>query len=298
MTMVKDVWDTAMLCELQFADWRETLWNDIRTDVMEDGAKAFIKEVKSLNKKVRLDGMLPCPCDCLSSWPSSARPCLCLFLSPHPGSALPCTQVRDEDVFRGVDNAVKNFLISVPLVADLRSPAMRDRHWEHLMTATKVGRGETQGGMGGVRQDLQREPLRICGGVAGDLCSSEHRALWMSRPLISQLLHMSCQFLENKTGLLTLTPIHAQVNFNVNDPAFKLDDLLKLELHKFEEEVGEIVDRAQKEEKMEQALIKLKDIWSRVEFQFIQFKDTQVCAQGDCSQGNSRQEGPEGRVGQ
>jgi hypothetical protein len=31
---------------------------------------------------------------------------------------------------------------------------------------------------------------------------------------------------------------HSQVTFNVNDPSFKLDDLLKLELHKFEEEVG------------------------------------------------------------
>lgn len=121
--MVKDVWDTAVLCEEQFRDWRETLWNDIRTDLMEDGAKGFVKEVKTLNKKV-----------------------------------------RDEDVFRGVDNNVKNFLTSVPLVADLRSPAMRDRHWEQLMSTTKV-------------------------------------------------------------------------HFNVNDPAFKLDDLLKLELHKFEEEV-------------------------------------------------------------
>ncbi len=48
-----------------------------------------------------------------------------------------------------------------------------------------------------------------------------------------------------------------QVNFAIDDK-FKLDDLLKLELHKFEEEVGEIVDRAQKEEKMEQSLAKLK----------------------------------------
>jgi hypothetical protein len=43
--MVKDVWDTAQLCELQFAAWRETLWNDIRTDLMEEGAKSFVKEV-------------------------------------------------------------------------------------------------------------------------------------------------------------------------------------------------------------------------------------------------------------
>jgi hypothetical protein len=78
-------------------DWRLTLWSDIRTDIMEEGAKQFVKEVKGLHKKV-----------------------------------------RDEDVFRGVDQAVKNFLVSVPLVADLRSPAMRDRHWEQLMSTTKV----------------------------------------------------------------------------------------------------------------------------------------------------------------
>ena len=42
------------------------------------------------------------------------------------------------------------------------------------------------------------------------------------------------------------------------DANFKLDDLLKLELHKFADEVGEIVDCAQKEEKMEQGLAKLK----------------------------------------
>ena len=39
---------------------------------------------------------------------------------------------------QGLDNSVKNFLTSVPLVADLRSPAMRDRHWTQLMTTTKV----------------------------------------------------------------------------------------------------------------------------------------------------------------
>ncbi len=53
-------------------------------------------------------------------------------------------------------------------------------------------------------------------------------------------------------------------------------------------QVGEIVDRAQKEEKMEQALAKLKDTWARVEFQFIQFKDTPVsCCSGSCSRSES-----------
>lgn len=53
--------------------------------------------------------------------------------------------------------------------------------------------------------------------------------------------------------------MYLQVQF-VLDASFKLDDLLKLELHKFADEVGEIVDCAQKEEKVEQGLAKLKVI--------------------------------------
>ena len=33
--------------------WRQTLWTDIKTDVMEEGTKAFVKEVKALPKNVR-----------------------------------------------------------------------------------------------------------------------------------------------------------------------------------------------------------------------------------------------------
>jgi dynein heavy chain len=66
------------------------------------------------------------------------------------------------------------------------------------------------------------------------------------------------------------------VTFNVADPAFKLDDLLTLQLHKFEEDVGEIVDRAQKEEKMENGLNKLEENWAKMVFQFHQHKTTDV----------------------
>ena len=33
---------------------------------------------------------------------------------------------------------MRNYLASVPLVGELRSPAMRPRHWEALQAATKV----------------------------------------------------------------------------------------------------------------------------------------------------------------
>lgn len=42
-------------------------------------------------------------------------------------------------MFKGLDQSVKNYLVSVPLIADLRSPAMRARHWAALMEATGVG---------------------------------------------------------------------------------------------------------------------------------------------------------------
>lgn len=41
---------------------------------------------------------------------------------------------------------------------------------------------------------------------------------------------------------------------------------MALELHKFEDEVGEIVDCAKKEEKMEKSLAKLRETWGKVEF--------------------------------
>ena len=51
---------------------------------------------------------------------------------------------------------------------------------------------------------------------------------------------------------------------------------MALELHKFEDEVGEIVYRVKREEKMEQSLAKLRETWGKVELKFHQFKDTDV----------------------
>jgi dynein heavy chain len=80
---------------------------------------------------------------------------------------------------------VKNMLVALPLVADLRHKSMRPRHWEELMKVTNT-------------------------------------------------------------------------KFEITAPGFKLSDLLELELHNFGDDVGEIVDQAQKEEKMEETLVELK----------------------------------------
>ena len=44
---------------------------------------------------------------------------------------------NDMGVYKGMDLELKNIMTSIPLVSDLRSPAMRERHWKLLMEATQ-----------------------------------------------------------------------------------------------------------------------------------------------------------------
>jgi len=57
----------------------------------------------------------------------------------------------------------------------------------------------------------------------------------------------------------------AQVRFTMDDKT-TLEDLLKLELHKYEEEVKNIVDKAVKEMSMEKVLKELHNTWDTLEF--------------------------------
>eukprot|EP00762_Andalucia_godoyi_P002900 ANDGO_04168.mRNA.1 Dynein beta chain len=47
-------------------------------------------------------------------------------------------KAKSWDAYRGLESLVKNFLTCLPLVSDLRSPSMRDRHWNALMKTTGV----------------------------------------------------------------------------------------------------------------------------------------------------------------
>jgi dynein heavy chain len=111
-------------------------------------------------------------------------------------------RLRNFDAYVGLDTFLKNFLVTLPAVSDLRSPSMRERHWKLLMTVT---------------------------GVEFDMGSD-----------------------------------------------FSLAHLTALQLHKFVDDVGEVVDRAVKEDKMEQTLAKLKVTWAVVDFEFDQHRDTDV----------------------
>ena len=102
--------------------------------------------------------------------------------------------VKNWGAYRGLEDAVKNMLTSLPLIQELHHPAMRDRHWKQLMRAT---------------------------GVSFVMGSN-----------------------------------------------FSLGNLLDLKLHEYEDDVLEIVDRAQKELTIERQLKKLSDTWKSMELSF------------------------------
>ena len=47
-------------------------------------------------------------------------------------------EMRAWDTYVGLENTVKNMLTSLRAVSDLQNPAIRERHWQQLMSATKV----------------------------------------------------------------------------------------------------------------------------------------------------------------
>ena len=47
-------------------------------------------------------------------------------------------EMRGWDVYTGVENDIKNLMVSLRAVTELQNPTIRDRHWQELMQATGV----------------------------------------------------------------------------------------------------------------------------------------------------------------
>jgi len=67
--------------------------------------------------------------------------------------------------------------------------------------------------------------------------------------------------------------MRGQVKFTLNDKT-TLSDLLSLNLHKYEDEVKNIVDKAVKEMSMEKVLKELNTTWTAMEFEHIKHPRT------------------------
>ena len=111
--MLKVLWDMIVLVRSSFADWNTTLWKDINVEQMEMDCKKFVKEIRALDKEMR-------------AWECfTGEYIYSMFLYD-------CSSI-------GLDSTVKNMVTSLRAVGELQNPAIRDRHWEQLMQATKVG---------------------------------------------------------------------------------------------------------------------------------------------------------------
>jgi len=90
-------------------------------------------------------------------------------------------------------------------------------------------------------------------------------------PLISQL---HSKFMQDRHWKKLMRFTQQTVNFQ--SPTFCLEDLIKLHLYKFAEEVNELVDGAQKESKIESKLVTINRIWDEQKFDFKEYKDTNI----------------------
>ncbi|XP_011494831.1 PREDICTED: dynein beta chain, ciliary-like [Ceratosolen solmsi marchali] len=102
-------------------------------------------------------------------------------------------EVKSWELYRFIENQLRNMMSSLRSVSELQNSAIKERHWQQLMAETKV-------------------------------------------------------------------------KFTMNDKT-TLADLLKLDLHKYEEEVKNVVDKAVKEMAMDKILNELNSVWNQLEFE-------------------------------
>jgi dynein heavy chain len=145
------MWDLISLIDLQFNSWKSTLWDKIDTENL----MQLIKDMQTKQTNPQ-----------------------------NPQNK----EIKNWKAFLALNERVKNMNTILPLISQLHSKFMQERHWKKLMRIT-------------------------------------------------------------------------QKTINFNSPNFCLDDLIKLELYKYSEEVTELVDGAQKESKIENNLMKIEKIW-------------------------------------
>jgi dynein heavy chain, axonemal len=160
------MWDLIALVDFQFETWKSTLWDKIDTDNL-------MSQIKDMQTK---------QCN-----PQSAQN----------------KEVKNYKAFFALNDRVKNMNTILPLIAQLHSKFMQERHWKKLM--------------------------RITG---------------------------------------------QKIDFKA--PSFCLEDLLKLHLYRYAEEVTELVDGAQKEAKIETKLNLIQSTWEDQKFDFKEYREVPI----------------------
>jgi dynein heavy chain len=171
LVSLKQMWDLVALIDIQFDSWKKTGWEQIDTDNLMNLIKDM--QSKQCNPTAPANKII-------SKWKS----------------------------FVFLNERVKNMNIILPLISQLHSKFMQNRHWRKLERTTSQ--------------------------------TIEH-----------------------------------------NSPKFCFEDLIRLHLYKYADEVNEIVEGAQKESKIENNIGKISRTWDDQIFEFKEFKDTFVLGSMD-----------------
>ena len=100
LKLLKRLWDSKAMVGSTYIDWRTTLWSGINTEALDDENKLLLKQLRK------------------------------------QGSDFPV--VKGWQVYRDIEDSIKNMGVVLPLINDLHSPAMRVRHWKSLATVCEV----------------------------------------------------------------------------------------------------------------------------------------------------------------
>ncbi|KAG7187946.1 hypothetical protein KM043_013908 [Ampulex compressa] len=140
-------------------------------------------------------------------------------------------EARTWDLYAHVQDQVRNMMSSLRAVSELQNPAIKDRHWQELMAETCV--------------------------------------ILLAIDTLKRWLLCRFHILESATYCNAQEPkcsVAIGVKFTM-DKDTTLEKLLKIELHKYEEEVKNTVDKAVKEMAMEKVLKEIKTTWLNMEFE-------------------------------
>lgn len=100
LKMLKGLWDSKAMVGSTYVDWRTDLWSEINTEALDDENKVLLKQLRK------------------------------------QGNDFPV--VKAWQVYRDIEDSIKNMGVVLPLINDLHSPAMRVRHWKSLAAVCEV----------------------------------------------------------------------------------------------------------------------------------------------------------------
>ena len=98
--LLKQVWDMKSLVIGTFESWNPQLWSDIKTDDLEDEAKSLLKVLRKM--------------------------------------AADMPVIKGWQVYRSIEESIKDMNIVLPLINALHADSMRDRHWKSLARVCHV----------------------------------------------------------------------------------------------------------------------------------------------------------------